>query len=55
MFSIWYTSNATAALPIDSIGCLTVVSGGSVQFMGVAASGGLLPPDTAAWLRTVRR
>ena len=41
MFSIWFTSNATAALPIDPIGC--------------SASGGLLPPDTAAWLRTVRR
>jgi hypothetical protein len=23
MFSIWFTGNATAALPIDSIGCLT--------------------------------
>src|SRR5207248_8238484 len=32
VFSIWFTSNATAALPIDSIGCLTVVSG-SVQFL----------------------
>src|SRR5207247_372211 len=38
MFSIWFTSNATAALPIDSIGCLTVVSGGSVQFMNAESS-----------------
>ena len=42
MFSIWFTSSATAALPIDSIGCLS----------GVRL---LLPPDMAAWLRTVRR
>ena len=38
MFSIWFTSNATAAFPIDSIGCLTVVSGGSVQFMNAESS-----------------
>jgi len=38
MFSIWFTSSATAALPIDSIGCLTVVSGGSVQFMNAESS-----------------
>ena len=38
MFSIWFTSNATVALPIDSIGCLTVVSGGSVQFMNAESS-----------------
>ena len=31
MFSIWFTSNATVALPIDLIGCLTVVSGGLVR------------------------
>ena len=30
--SIWLTSSATAALPIDSIGWRTVVSGGSVEF-----------------------
>src|SRR6185369_959415 len=38
VFSIWFTSNATAALPIDSIGCLTVVSGGSVQFIIVVTA-----------------
>jgi hypothetical protein len=32
------TSSATAALPIDSIGWRTVVSGGSVQFMNVESS-----------------
>jgi len=38
MFSIWFTSMATAALPIASMGCLTVVSGGSVQFMKAESS-----------------
>ena len=36
--SIWPTSSATADLPIDSIGCLTVVSGGSVQFSHAESS-----------------
>lgn len=31
MFSIWFTSNATAAMPIDSIGCLTVLSNHDVD------------------------
>ena len=49
MFSIWFTSNATAALPQGEI----LLASGPVS--GDSASGGLLPPDTAAWLRAVRR
>src|SRR5260370_16377400 len=33
MFSIWFTSRATAALPIASMGCLTVVSGGPLPLL----------------------
>ena len=40
MFSIWYTSSATAALPIDSIGCLTVVRRAAAPgHLGLAAGG----------------
>jgi alpha-glucosidase len=58
-------------LPIDSIGCLTVVSGvacvanlsagpvelpgGEVLLASGPLAGGLLPPDTSAWLRVVSR
>ena len=49
MFSIWFTSNATAALPQGEI----LLASGPVS--GDPAPGGVLPPDTAAWLRAVRR
>jgi alpha-glucosidase len=48
-FSIWFTSSATAALPIDSIGCLTVVSGGRVLI------GEVWLPDTARLAHYLRR
>ena len=36
--SIWVTSRSTAACPIVSIGCRTVVNGGSVQVMNAESS-----------------
>ena len=55
-FSIWFTSKATAALPIDSIGCLTVVSGGSVAdgYPGRVLIGEVWLPDTARLARYLR-